>query len=300
MFYCRHFCGYLLLSNVQCYFLWQVEPGPFDIVLTELFQWNEGSFLSTLHGRTHSFQVHLPNDEPGVYTEGQKMDELFGIAGQPGTFYIQLRDEFGNLVQTRLNETSLLSVQIIGQRNGELIYLGTEASPDIPEMNYMGSGIYAVRFFSSEAATYTVRIEVDGLEVKQVVQDAITLRWKPGGGFYQLRIRPSVTAPAMCEAYGPGLRGALVDVVTSINIVAKDNLGNPRDETGAEQASTLWNHRCLFCIHVAHLKQICSSAIGVVPSPSPACSVNLGLLTLVTAACNTICSWTRRRGSTCS
>jgi hypothetical protein len=70
-------------------------------------------------------------------------------------------------------------------------------------------------------------------------QDPITLRWKPGGGFYQLRIRPSVTAPAMCEAYGPGLRGAITDVTTSIHIVAKDNLGNPRDETGAEQVGPL-------------------------------------------------------------
>lgn len=170
-----------------------------------------------------------------MYTEGQPLEELFGIAGQPGTFYIQLRDEFGNLVQSKLNDTSVLNVQIIGTRNGELIYLGTEASPNVPELNYMGGGIYAVRFFSEEAASYTVRIEVDGMEVKQVVQDPITLRWKQGGDFYKLRVRPSVTAPAMCEAYGPGLRGALVDVTTSINIVAKDNLGNPRDETGALQ-----------------------------------------------------------------
>jgi hypothetical protein len=148
----------------------QVEPGPYDLRLTELFQWNDGSFLSTLHGKTHRFRVHLPNDPPDTYTEAQALDELFGVAGQPGAFYMQLRDEYGNLVQNRLDDGSELTVEIIGQRNGELIYLGTEASPNIPERNYMGFGIYAVRFFSSEAAAYTVRIEVDGVEVKKVVQ----------------------------------------------------------------------------------------------------------------------------------
>ena len=195
---------------------------------------------STLYGKTHRFRVmdFTNADVPGaaeVYRDGVAMTELFGTAGLPGAFYVQLRDEYGNLVQDVLPEGSFLTVNIIGSENGQLVYLGTEASPERPEINYMGFGIYAVRFFSDKASVYTVRVEINGIPVKQITQHPVTLVWQQTSDLYQLRIRPSVTDPNMCEAYGPGLRGARIGVLTSINIVAKDELGNKRDETGATQ-----------------------------------------------------------------
>ena len=195
---------------------------------------------STLYGKTHRFRVmdfanlNLEN-AADIYRDGVAMSELFGTAGLPGAFYVQLRDEYGNLVQEPLSEGTFLSVDIIGSENGQLVYLGTEASPERPEINYMGFGIYAVRFFSDKAAVYTVRVEIDGIPVKQITQHPVTLVWQQTSDLYQLRIKPSVTDPNMCEAYGPGLRGARIGITTSINIVAKDELGNKRDETGATQ-----------------------------------------------------------------
>ena len=206
--------------------------------MTEYFQWSEGTFFSTLYGKTHKFRILVDGQPQDQYQEGQPLTELFGTAGLPGTFYLQLRDQYGNLVQDRLPDTAVLNVDLIGVENGQLVYLGTQASPQSPEINYMGFGIYAIRFYSDKASSYTVNIEINGIPVREIVQDELTLEWLPGGSFYQLRIRPSVTDPNMCGAYGPGLRGALVDKTTTITVIARDELGNQRDETGNAQASS--------------------------------------------------------------
>lgn len=213
-----------------------MRPAEYAVELTEFFQWNEGVFYSTFHGRINNFRVFLAGNEgTDLYNEGSALQQLFGTAGLPGAFYVQLRDRFGNLVQEKLPDAASLNVNIIGQNKGQLIYLGTEASPEVPEVNYMGWGIYAVRFFSNEASTFTVRVEIDGTFVKKISQNPVSLAWIPDGDFYELRIRPSVTDPAMCEAFGPGLRGALVERKTTVTVVAKDELGNKRDEAGPAQ-----------------------------------------------------------------
>ena len=169
------------------------------------------------------------------------------MAGVNSTFSIQRRDIYGNLLSDMGEAFDVeLTTSLAG--TGEVYSI----PPEWLSVHYAGAGVWQVYFYTEITGSYVLKAAIgtdeilkiekteegDWVQVENSLDPETLLPTAP----FIVVVGPSPINAGTTEARGNGLRGGIADGRTlSIEIISKDQLGNPREDTGYEQLAEAQN-----------------------------------------------------------
>eukprot|EP00899_Mesostigma_viride_P025127 jgi/Mesvir1/579/Mv02023-RA.3 len=205
-----------------------IGAGPADPASTEVFIFAQRpgapigtlALFTTVQDDSHTLQVAADG------TTALPLASIPARAGQPSTLYMQRRDAYHNIVDTR-DPTGTYAARLAAQLpggdvaavNATVTYVGADTGGTVSDRG----GLYAVVFTATQAGEYTLRLFLN----EQLVPVGDT-------GTLSVAVGPGVPDGSAITTEGSGLRGGVINTQITFVIQSRDIYGNKVEQSGAE------------------------------------------------------------------